>query len=65
MHLLGVSDEIFTLTLDLWILLLFVIPASFLNYATVVIFRSYKNVWIPLGTMSIVCTVNVVADLGF
>lgn len=65
MRLLGVSSEILPLTLELWVLLLFVLPPSFLNYATVVIFRSHKNVWIPLGTMSLVCVVNVAADLGF
>ena len=65
LHLLGVSEEIFPLTLELWTLLLFALPPSFLNYASVVTFRSHKNVWIPLGTMSIVCLVNLVADLGF
>lgn len=65
MRLLGVSEEILGLTLDLWVLLLFIMPASFLNFASVIIFRAYKNVSIPLGTMSVVCVVNVVADLGF
>lgn len=63
--LLGVADEIYDLTMEMWLLMLLIIPASFLNFAAVAIFRAHKNVWIPLLTMILVCVINVWADLGF
>ena len=65
LELLGVPEAIFPLTLDLWVLLLFIMPSSYLSFATIAIFRSRKNVWIPLTSAILVCVVNTFADLGF
>ena len=64
LEILGVPEEIFPLTLDLWVLYLGILPASYLSFTTVAIFRAHKNVWIPLVSIIAVCVVNTVADFG-
>lgn len=63
--LLRVPEEIYAQTLELWILFLPVLPASYLGFVTVAVFRAHKNVWIPLASAIVVCVVNAVADFGF
>ena len=62
--LLGVPQEIFPLTLDLWVLFLGILPSSYLSFTTVAVFRARKNVWIPLASAIVVCIINTVGDLG-
>ncbi len=62
--LLGVPEEIFPLTLDLWVLFLGIMPSSYLSMTTVAIFRARKNVWIPLMSGIVVCVLNAVGDFG-
>ena len=61
---LGVPEEIFPMTLELWVLYLGIMPASYLSFTTISIFRAHKNVWIPLISSAAVCVVNTVGDLG-
>ena len=63
--LLQVPPAIFSLTHDLWLLYLPILPVSYLSFITVAVFRAHKNVWIPLASAVAVCMVNAVADLGF
>ena len=62
--LLKVPDAIYQQTLDLWLLFLPVLPASYLGFITVAVFRAHKNVWIPLASAAMVCAVNAFADFG-
>lgn len=62
--LLQVPAEIHELTLRLWLLFLPILPASYLSFITVAVFRAHKNVWIPLCSIIVVCLINLVADLG-
>lgn len=61
---LQVPGEIFSLTLDLWLFTLWLIPCGFLNALTAGVFRSRKNVLVPLLSGIIVCIVNTLGDLG-
>ena len=61
---LGVPEEIFPLTLDLWVLYLGIMPASYLNFTTMAIFRAYKNVRVPMASSAAVCAVNAIGDFG-
>ena len=61
---LGVPEEIFPMTLDLWVLYLGIMPASYLSFTTIAIFRAHKNVWIPLVSSMAVCVVNTIGDFG-
>ena len=63
--LLKVPQAIYPLTLDLWLYFLPIMPASYLAFITVAVFRARKNVWIPLASAVMVCIINAVADLGF
>ncbi len=65
LQLLGVPEAIFSLCLDMWDLLLFILPSSYLSFATVAVFRAHKKVWIPLASGMVVCAVNTVGDLAF
>jgi MATE family multidrug resistance protein len=65
MTLLGVPEAIRPLTEQMWVLLLFIMPSSYISFATVAIFRARKNVMAPLFSAAVVCVVNLVADLGF
>lgn len=62
--LLHVPPEIFSLTHDLWVLFLPILPASYLSFLTVAVFRAHKNVWIPLTSAVLVCIINAFADFG-
>lgn len=64
LSLLRVPEGIYQQTLDLWLLFLPVLPASYLGFITVAVFRAHKNVWIPLASAVVVCIVNAVADFG-
>ena len=64
LEVLGVPEAIFPMTLDLWVLYLGILPASYLSFTTVAIFRAHKNVWIPLASIMVVFVVNTVADFG-
>ncbi|MDR0827582.1 MAG: MATE family efflux transporter, partial [Desulfovibrio sp.] len=61
---LHVPAEIYDLTLRLWILLLPILPASYLGFVTVAVFRAHKIVRMPLISIVMVCIVNIIADLG-
>lgn len=65
LSLLKVPPEIYPLTLDLWLFFLPIMPASYLAFITVAVFRAHKNVWIPLASAVLVCLINAVADFGF
>lgn len=64
LRLLHVPPAIFDLTQELWILYLGIIPASYLSFTTVAVFRAHKNVLVPLVSIMAVCLVNAIADLG-
>lgn len=64
LSLLRVPDAIYRQTLDLWLLFLPILPASYLAFTTVAVFRAHKNVWIPLASAIVVCIVNAFADFG-
>ncbi|MDL2267323.1 MATE family efflux transporter [Desulfovibrio sp. OttesenSCG-928-G15] len=65
MFLMQVPAEIYDITLDLWLCYLPILPASYLAFISVGIFRAHKNVWTPLLSALIVCVLNAFADLGF
>lgn len=62
--LIKVPDAIFPLTLDLWVLLLAILPASYLSITTAAVFRARKMIWVPLSSGIVVCAVNAVGDFG-
>lgn len=61
---LEVPKEIFPLTEQLWILFLFWIPGSYIATFSGAIFRSRKNVMVPLIASAITCVVNVFGAVG-
>lgn len=65
LSLLSVPESIFDLTLELWLLYLPILPASYLGFLTIAVFRAHKKVSIPLVSIIVVCAVNAVADFGF
>lgn len=62
--LLQVPEEIYAETLELWLLFLPILPASYLTFITAAVFRARKNVRVPLSSAVLVCAVNAVADIG-
>jgi MATE family multidrug resistance protein len=61
---LRVPEDIFSQTLDLWVLYLGAIPASYLTFTTAAVFRAHKEVRIPLFSILIVCLINTIGDFG-
>ena len=61
---LGVPEEIFPMTLELWEMYLGIIPASYLSFTTAAIFRARKIVRVPLVSIMVVCAVNAIGDFG-
>ncbi|MDL2316657.1 MATE family efflux transporter [Desulfovibrio sp. OttesenSCG-928-A18] len=61
---LQVPGDIFALSLELWDILIWIMPASYLSFATIAVFRSRKEVWVPLASSMVVCLVNGLADYG-
>ena len=64
MNLLQVPDEIYAETLELWLLFLPVLPASYLTFITAAVFRARKIVLVPLASAVVVCIINAVGDIG-
>lgn len=64
MWLLQVPDDVRPLTLELWSIFLFLIPAQIFTTMSMAIFRSRKQVMIPLLVSVVVCVFNVFGDLG-
>ncbi len=62
--LLKVPQEIFPMTLELWVLFLAIMPASYLSMTTAAVFRARKNVMVPLVSGALVCLVNTAGDFG-
>jgi MATE family multidrug resistance protein len=62
---LRVPPDIHDLTLELWLMQLPILPASYLAFVTAAVFRARKIVRVPLISVVIVCLVNLAADLGF
>ena len=65
LFLLQVPEAIYAQTLELWLLFLPILPASYLTFMTAAVFRAHKNVWVPLLSAVVVCLINGVADIGF
>lgn len=65
LDLMNVPESIREVTNKLWTLTMPLVPAQFFLFFTGSIFRSRKNVWIPLGTSILVCGINAAADFGF
>ncbi len=63
--LLKVPTELRALTDELWVLLLWVIPANYITMMSISVFRSRKNVMVPLVCGFIVCFLNTIGDFGF
>ena len=63
--LLSVPQDLLPLTNELWAVVLWVIPANYLAIQTMAIFRSRKNVLIPLASGMIMCVLNAIGDFGF
>ena len=64
MWLLQVPDDIRPLTLELWSIFLFAIPAQLFTTMSTAIFTSRKEVFIPRLVSIVVCIINVFGDLG-
>jgi MATE family multidrug resistance protein len=64
MRFLHVPEEIFDLTLDLWKLMLPVLPAGYLAFLAAAMFRAHKNVRVPLISAVLVCILNAAGDIG-
>lgn len=64
MWLLQVPDDIRPLTLELWSIFLFIIPAQLFTTMSMAIFRSRKEVMIPLMVSIVVCGINIGGNLG-
>ncbi len=61
---LQVPPAIYPQTLELWLLFLPILPASYLAFITTAVFRAHKIVWAPLGSAVVVCLINAVLDIG-
>ena len=59
-----VPDNILDLTINLWELYIFVIPAQFLITLSIAVFRSHKKVWVPFFSSMVVCTINMAGSCG-
>jgi MATE family multidrug resistance protein len=64
LDLLHVPEELYAETLELWLLFLPVLPASYLTFITVAVFRANKIVGVPLASAVVVCIINAVGDIG-
>jgi len=64
LNLLRVPEELYAETLELWLLFLPVLPASYLTFITVAVFRANKIVGVPLVSAMVVCIINAVGDIG-
>jgi len=62
--LLQVPEELYAETLELWLRFLPVLPASYLTFMTAAVFRANKIVGMPLASAVVVCTINLVFDIG-
>ena len=60
-----VPDSILGLTIELWELYIYIIPAQFLITLSIAVFRSHKQVWVPFFSSLIICSINVVGSCGF
>ncbi len=61
---LQVPEAILPLSERLWIFFLAVIPPNYLAVFSGAVFRSHKNVWIPLASSIVVCISNAFFDFG-
>ncbi len=61
---LQVPENIFPLTLNIFVIYLFVVPSEYMTTFCSAIFRAHKQVNIPLATSVVVCAVNAVLDFG-
>ncbi len=62
--ILDVPESLRSLTDELWVIYLWVIPCNYLVIISTAIFRSNKNVWIPLASGIVVCLLNAFFDFG-
>ena len=59
-----VPDTILGLTIELWELYIYIIPAQFLVSLSIAVFRAHKQVWLPFFSSMVVCSINVVGSCG-
>lgn len=64
MFILQVPESVRDLTVSLWRVFLFIIPGQFFTSMCMAIFRSRKQVMIPLLVSIVACVINVIGDLA-
>ncbi len=64
LSLLQVPENIFDLTLRIFIIYLCIVPSEYVTIFSSALFRAHKRVSIPLATSIVVCLVNTFLDFG-